>query len=695
MNMHWLDWSIIISLIAILLVVRYRIQKYTQSVADFLSANRCAGKYVVGIADGAAGLGAISIVALFEMYYRAGFTAVWWQNMLLPVGVIVAVSGWVQYRFRETRAMTMAQFFEVRYSRRFRIFAGLVAFVSGIVNFGIFPAVAARFFQYYCGFPTYPVIVGPFEIDLVYGGIMFLLVGLSVLFTVMGGQIVVMITDFLQGVFVNIMFVVITVYLLWTFDWSQISVALATAPVDASLANPLKTGDTENFNVFYFLIQVFGTFLTFMAWQGNQGYYGAAKNPHEAKIGRVIGVLRPIIQIAPLILLPIGAFTILHHPDFAQQAQRVRDVLNAVPGEQLRSQLTVSVALTQLLPIGILGGFAAVMFAAYLATNDTYLHSWGSIFVQDVILPIRHIIRGTTTPVSPKTHIRWLQYSITAVAVFIYLFSLLFNQQQDILMFFALTGTIFLGWAGTAIVGGLYWKRGTTAGAWVSAVIGMVLAVVGWYMTYFWANSQAICAAVAPSWWAHAQVHWPSLAGNKCPVTAQVLWFYTMLSSALAYVVISLLGSSGRAFDMDQLLHRGRYARKSEGELDALPVTGWRAFQMGKEYTFVDKCLVGASYLYGLVFFGLFLFGTLYALKYGIADSSWTEFWRYFCYAMLAFMTILTVWLAIGGTRDLFRLIESLRLAKRDARDDGSVVGRRLLDEIEVMPSREQRPRSE
>jgi hypothetical protein len=167
-----------------------------------------------------------------------------------------------------------------------------------------------------------------------------------------------------------------------------------------------------------------------------------------------------------------------------------------------------------------------------------------------------------------------------------------------------------------------------------------------------------------------------------------------MLSSALAYVVISLLGGSGHAFDMDQLLHRGRYARKSEGKLDALPVTGWRAFQMGKEYTFVDKCLVGASYLYGLVFFGLFLFGTLYALKYGIADSSWTEFWRYFCYAMLAFMTILTVWLAIGGTRDLFRLIESLRVAKRDARDDGSVVGRRLLDEIEVVPSGEQRPRS-
>ena len=57
----------------------------------------------------------------------------------------------------------------------------------------------------------------------------------------------------------------------------------------------------------------------------------------------------------------------------------------------------------------------------------------------------------------------WLRVAIFGVCLFIFLFSLLFSQQQDILMFFALTGTIYLGWAGSAIIGGLYWKRGTTA----------------------------------------------------------------------------------------------------------------------------------------------------------------------------------------------------------------------------------------
>ena len=32
---------------------------------------------------------------------------------------------------------------------------------------------------------------------------------------------------------------------------------------------------------------------------------------------------------------------------------------------------------------------AAVMLAAFISTHDTYLHSWGSIFIQDVVLPFR------------------------------------------------------------------------------------------------------------------------------------------------------------------------------------------------------------------------------------------------------------------------------------------------------------------
>jgi hypothetical protein len=121
--------------------------------------------------------------------------------MMAPIALILALSGFVVYRYRETRAMTLAQFFEMRYSRNFRIFAGILAWLSGILNYGIFPAVTARFLIYFCGLPlefeflgmavqTFPVM-------------MIILLGIAVFMTLAGGHIAIMVADFLQGQFVG------------------------------------------------------------------------------------------------------------------------------------------------------------------------------------------------------------------------------------------------------------------------------------------------------------------------------------------------------------------------------------------------------------------------------------------------------------------------------------------------------------
>ena len=99
-----------------------------RGVADYLAAGRSAGRYLLTIASGIAGLGAITVVANLEMGYEAGFAMSWWGLTMALFMVVVTVSGWVNYRFRRTRALTLAEFFERRYSRRFRIFAGSVAF---------------------------------------------------------------------------------------------------------------------------------------------------------------------------------------------------------------------------------------------------------------------------------------------------------------------------------------------------------------------------------------------------------------------------------------------------------------------------------------------------------------------------------------------------------------------------------------
>jgi SSS family solute:Na+ symporter len=89
----------------------------------------------------------VGTVAVWQLLLESG-----WSLELLRVDVaamvtlLLAASGFIAFRFRETRALTLAQFYEMRYTRRVRIFAGLMIFISGVVNFGIFPAVGSRFF---------------------------------------------------------------------------------------------------------------------------------------------------------------------------------------------------------------------------------------------------------------------------------------------------------------------------------------------------------------------------------------------------------------------------------------------------------------------------------------------------------------------------------------------------------------------
>jgi len=204
--MHFTIWdgSIVCVLFLILTAIICWMKKYSISVADFLAANRCAGRYLLTVAGGAVGLGFISIVGSWEIYYKVGFSGIWWQLMLLPaVGMLLSVSGFVTYRFRATRAMTMAEFFELRYSRKFRIFAGIIAWFSGVLNYGIFPAIAGRCLIYLLGLPVYTMQVCGIEVNLTLAIVMACLLTVAVAFTIAGGQITVMVTDFCQGQIIN------------------------------------------------------------------------------------------------------------------------------------------------------------------------------------------------------------------------------------------------------------------------------------------------------------------------------------------------------------------------------------------------------------------------------------------------------------------------------------------------------------
>jgi SSS family solute:Na+ symporter len=305
-------------------------------------------------------VGAISIVGFFEQNYVGGFPLTWWGLTTAVVVLVITVSGFVHYRFRQTRCLTLAEFFERRYSRNFRVFAGIVVFTAGVINFGIFPAVGGRFFINFIGLPRSAGVVGIQVPTLAL--VMIVLLSIALFFVFGGGQVAVIIADFIQGMFVNVVFLVIIVYLLLV-DWTQIVVALAQAPENESLLNPFKTGHVENFNFWYFLIGTIGVIYVVMPWQGTQAYNASARSAHEAKMGQVLTNWRGIPQVLFLLVVPIVVYTVLHHPDFTDKARYVEQALQQAESDTIRNQVRVPVALTALLPAGLMGAFAAVMTA--------------------------------------------------------------------------------------------------------------------------------------------------------------------------------------------------------------------------------------------------------------------------------------------------------------------------------------------
>jgi len=664
MNLHWIDWTIIVTLLVALISITIYTKRYVRGVADFLAANRLAGRYLLTVSSGFGG--AISIVAMWEMVYNAGLPTQWWGMMSIPLGLIISLTGFVIYRFRQTRALTLAQFLEMRYSRKFRFFAGGLCWLSGIFNYGVFPAVTSRFIIFFFGLPEHFDLFGlTFSMFPV---VMLIYLSIAVYIACAGGQISIMVTDFFQGILMMVIFIIIMFYLLGKFNWSDIMAGLQCAPEGKSLINPFKTSQVHDFSVWYFLIGVFGTIYSTRAWQGSSGYNAAARTPHEAVMSGIISSWRSFANGLCMLLIPLAAYAVMHLPAFAAIAAPVNAQLTEIVDPTLRSQMTVPLFLANLLPAGLMGLFAAIVVASAISCDDTYVHAWGTIFIQDVVMPIRN------KPLDAKTHMLWLRSSIIGVAIFGFTFSMLFPLKDFIFMYFALTGAIYLGGAGSVIIGGLYWKRGTTAAAWTALSLGTVLGFGGMLIQQIWAPFLAPQMLKIWPYWG-----WLAAHQDKFPVNGQVVFFVAMVSALLSYVLVSLLGPN-HVYDMDKLLHRGKYAVRDDVAVGDLLASKQRRtlgalIGITPEFTKFERFVSYGTFFWSMGWWGIFLTGTILSLTTDwITDAVWYKFWWWKVVPFSVVLgTICTAWIMLGGIRDARRLFRDLRAEYVDDQDDGSV----------------------
>jgi len=746
--MTLIDWLIVVLPMAYVLWMAFHSRRYIHGVADFLSAGRVCGRYVISVSDIANGLAIYTVVAGCEGCYASGVGVGFWGSLTTPLWLLFGLTGYCVYRFRETRAMSIGQFLEMRYSRSLRIFASGLRTVADIVCNMILPAISARFFIYLLGLPHHFRLFG---INFsTFGVTIGTAIALALYVIWCGGTVSLIITDTIQTLLAYPIFAVLVVFILCTFSWhGEVVPVMADRVAEQSFLNPYDAEALRDFNIFAIIVNLLNYTLNAASWTG-AGATTAGRTPHEQKMAGLLGYWKNGFSLTFFTLAGIIVLTFMNHRHFAPQAQAVRTQLSARIADELidegDSRKTRVVDATAALPLqehvvgqdpplaigadldtpyleaahqalgndgggnhlfqkfrtlyyqlllpsvfrvtlprGLFGLFVLLMLMLMVSTDDSRIFSAALTVVQDIVMPLY------PKRLSTATHVRLLRIASVIVGGLYFCGSFYMAQMDYIALFIAITASIWIGGAGPVMVGGLYTRFGTTAGAYASLLSGLLISVGGivgqqtwaahlypWLTRHGWAEPLGrLLETVSRPFWPYVEWHMDPV---KFPINSNEMLFIAMVTGCLLYVAVSYL-TMKKPFDLNKMLHRGAYADKDSLVPEPILAKGLkgvciRLMGIDSNYTRGDKIIAWSSLAYSVGYGFIVMF---------VAVILWNRFskwplawWDVFFYIKTLLVPCLiaavsTVWFSWGGLTDLKRMFRDLKARKEDPDDNGRV----------------------
>jgi SSS family solute:Na+ symporter len=662
-----LDYAIVILPVLLAMGVALYMRRFNRSVADYLAANRSAGRYLICTAQMEMGITAMGAVAGMEIFAQTGFSLSLWGSFLGFSYFILAISGLISYRFRETRALTFHQFFEMRYSKGVRVFATFLNVFSGLFTFGVAPGIAARFFVYLLGLPPAMNLFGIQTPTFLF--VMILLMGMAIFFALTGGQLSVMTVDCIEGIISSVLYLVVSFAVLYIFSYRQMSEALCSGPPGKSFIDPFDVSSRADLGYGYLMI---GWLMTLYCWRGNAwnaSFAASAKSAHEGQMAVILGVWRSQSSGAMGTIIGLGAFVLLHHSHFAGQASLVtQHLIKAIPeaDKQLRTELALPTALGALLPMGVKGSLCSIMLMGTIAGMASGLFGFSTGLIQDVFIPLRgrHL--------DPKAHILILRLAAVALGIFSIWFSMVFRIADYLAFVMQLLSGIYLAGIGCVVWAGLYWNRATNTAAWVSLLVGSGLSMTAAVLQQVWPGFTARSAACLQFGALH---DWFLAHPDRMPVNSQILTASIMALSLSLFVIISLL-SKKPPYDMDRLLHRGAFAVADEHKVPIKKDLSLQALAgVNENFTKGDKRIAYGVFCYGLTS----PVSACFALAWNAFFHRWSpqDWWKWIFFwnvcLPLTIGIITFAWFTWGASHDVVSLFRDLSTVARDDSDDGFV----------------------
>jgi len=350
------------------------------------------------------------------------------------------------------KVLTIPEFYEKRFDRKTRILGGVMLALGGILNMGLFLKVGSMFIV---------GITGMSAQSQALPWVMTVLLLLVLVYTVLGGMISVIITDYVQFVVLSFGILITTYICVHKLGWTHIMDTLERTR-GASSFNPLDEGS--------------GFGWSYVAWMAMLGLVSCAIWPTAVARALAMESTQAVkkqymwssasFMIRFLIPCFWGICAFVY---FDQQAPELGALFMPAEGsgEAANNLYAMPIFLGRILPAGLVGLITAAMIAAFMSTHDSYLLCWSSVITQDIVAPMMG------KKLSTKARIQLTRIFIVLIGLYILYWGLIYEGSDDIWDYMSVTGAVYFTGAFSLLLGGLYWKRASSTGAFLALLSGL------------------------------------------------------------------------------------------------------------------------------------------------------------------------------------------------------------------------------
>ena len=433
MTFSTIDWVILGVYLMLTAAAGLYAKRYVENLTGYMVAGRRVG-LSLGVATFAATeLGIITFMYFSELGYVAGFSSFIIGILGMVAYMFVGKTGFIIERLRTLEVMTIPEYYELRYSRNVRLLGGIILFLGGVLNMGIFLKFDGIFLSEVMGF-------GPNAL----AAIMVIMIVIVVLYTVLGGMFSVVVTDYMQFVVLSIGIFVALVAVLANVDIGAMADAVMLHHGDSGV-DPIVN---PRFGWMFILWILISNVAAGALWQPGTSKALASENPQVAR--KVFFYTSLTFAGRAMIPMFLGIAALAYFGPNESPTGAMPKLLGIVT------------------PKGFLGLLVAGMLAASMSTYSAYLLAWSSVITRDVIACFRK------TDFAEKTTIVITRTFAVVIGAFLLVFGLWYQIPDTAFQYLFITGAMYTAGALGCVGAGIYWKKANNVGAYSALIMGAV-----------------------------------------------------------------------------------------------------------------------------------------------------------------------------------------------------------------------------